>query len=125
MHFLFEAKMTLGQVLNRVRKLVDLAKDKAVINNAYFNPNYAERLFEKIPELKSLGFRSETTETESEDGKIISAKILSPMGNELDLGSLLLTGKEVVVQRSLQTLDDIIEFIEEEARQEVQTEVNF
>lgn len=117
--------MTLGQLVNRVRKLIELSKDSSTFQGAYFNPAYAERLFDKVKELKTLGFTSSVTETETNDGKVVSGIITAPSGNELDLGSLLLTGKEVVVQNSLETIDDVIAFIQEEGSQEVPTRVNF
>lgn len=125
MRFLFEENMTLGQVLSKVRKIIDIAKDRATVQGAYFNPTYAEKLLEKVQELKTLGFKSAKTETESEDGKIIAGKLISPGGEEFSLGSILLTGKEVIVQNTLRTVDELVSFIEEEVSKEVPTTVNF
>lgn len=117
--------MTIDQVIVKVRKIIELSGTKAVIKGAYFNPTYAEKLLDKVNELKTLGFKSAKTETESEDGKIISGKIIGPSGEEFELGSILLTGKDVVIQNTLRTIDELISFIEEEGSKEFPTTVNF
>jgi len=105
--------MTATELITKTRKILDLTKDKSLVNNTYFNPIFADRLAEKVPELKKTGFNFSKTETESAKGTIISAKVVAPTGEELDLGSLLLDGKQVIVQRSLTLPDNLLNFIEE------------
>ena len=105
--------MTPSELITKTRKIIDLTKDKSLVNNNYFNPIFADRLAEKVPELKELGFNFSKTETETGKGTVISAKVVAPNGEELDLGSLLLDGKQVIVQRSLTLPDNLLNFLEE------------
>ena len=105
--------MTPSELITKTRKIIDLTKDKSLVNNNYFNPIFADRLAEKIPELKELGFNFSKTETETGKGTVISAKVVAPNGEELDLGSLLLDGKQVIVQKTLILPDRLLNFIEE------------
>ena len=101
------------ELITKARKIIELTKDKSLVNNTYFNPIFADRLAEKVPELRELGFNFSKTETES--GK---AKVVAPNGEELDLGTLLLDGKNVIVQRTLTLPDTLLNFIEEALPQE-------
>lgn len=105
--------MTPPELITKARKIIELTKDKSLVNNNYFNPIFADRFAEKVPELKDVGFNFSKTETESAEGTIISGKVVAPNGEELDLGSLLLDGKKVIVQRSLTLPDSLLSFIEE------------
>lgn len=107
-----------SELITKARKIIDLTKDKSLVNNTYFNPIFADRFAEKVPELKEIGFNFSKTETESGEGTIISANVVAPTGEELDLGSLLLDGKTVVVQRSLTLPDTLLNFVEEALPQE-------
>ena len=106
------------ELITKARKIIELTKDKSLVNNTYFNPIFADRLAEKVPELKDTGFNFSKTETESGKGTVISAKVVAPNGEELDLGTLLLDGKNVIVQRTLTLPDTLLNFIEEALPQE-------
>lgn len=83
------------------------------MNSIYFSPLYADRLPEKAEELTELGFHISRTETEAPEGSVISAKIQSPSGDVLNLGSILLDGKKLTVKNALVTIDELLSFIEE------------
>jgi len=106
------------ELITKARKIIDLTKDKSLVNNTYFNPIFADQMAKKIPELKDTGFNFSKTETESSEGTVISANVIAPNGEELDLGSLLLDGKKVIVQRSLTLPDTLLSFIEDALPQE-------
>lgn len=102
-----------ANLISKIRKIIELSKDKAIINNAYFNPAYADRLMDKAHELKEYGFNASKTETESHEGTIISGILTAPNMEELSLGSILLDGKSLVVKKSLVPVDNLINFIED------------
>ena len=99
----------------KVQKVIEMNKDKAIIQGAYFSPFFVDRLADKIQDLRSLGFNCIKTETESSEGTVISGKIISPSNEELHLGSVLLDGKNVVVKNTLVPVEKVISFIEEQA----------
>ena len=110
--------MNAANLRNKIRKILDMNADKALINNIYFSPTYADRLAEKVPELNQLGFNLSKTETETAQGTIVTGTLTAPSGEKLDLGSLLYDGKYVRVQKSLMMLDTLLNFIEENVPQD-------
>lgn len=106
-------EMRAQDLKNKIRKVLEMQPRKFLLNGIYFSPLYSDRLPEKIEELPQLGFNVSKTETESPEGSIISATISSPSGETLDLGSVLLDGKRVTVEKSLIPIDDLLAFIEE------------
>lgn len=110
--------MNAKDLRNKVRKILDMNAEKALINNVYFSPTYADRLAEKVPELNQLGFNLSKTETETAQGTIVTGTLAAPHGEKLALGSLLYDGKAVSVQKSLITLDTLLNFIEENVPQD-------
>jgi len=107
--------MAATQLGIKVQKIIEMNKNKAIIQGAYFSPLFTDRLADKVQDLRSLGFNLIKTETESSEGTVISGKIISPKNEELNLGSVLLDGKDVVVKNTLVPVDKVISFIEEQA----------
>ena len=99
----------------KVQKIIEMNKDKALLQGAYFSPLFTDRLADKVQDLRTLGFNMVKTETESAEGTVISGKIISPSNEELHLGSVLLDGKNVVVKNTLVPVEKVISFIEEQA----------
>ena len=110
--------MTPQNVASKVRKVIDMSKEKAILNNAYINPLFISTLATKVPELEQLGFNMSTTETESAEGRLISALIKAPDDTKLNIGSILLDGKQLTVQNTLVLPDDLINFIVENVPKE-------
>jgi len=100
-------------LINKIKKILDMSSDKALINNTYVSPTYADRIAYKVEELNELGFNLTKTETETSEGTIVTGRIAAPTGNRLELGSLLYDGKSVKVQKSLVTVDAFLTFIED------------
>jgi len=98
----------------KVQKIIEMNKDKALMQGAYFSPLFTDRLADKVQDLRSLGFNLMKTETESSEGTVISGKIIGPTSEELNLGSVLLDGKDVVVKNTLVPIEKLINFIEEQ-----------
>ena len=107
--------MTPEQLAVTVGKVIDLSKDDAVLNMVYFNPAFTNQLSRKAPDLNNLGFRLSQTETETKVGTLISAAIIAPNGSTLDLGSVLLDGKQLVIEDALTTIHKLTKFIVQEA----------
>lgn len=103
---------------SKLRKIIDMTSDKALIDGTYFSPLFTDRLADKVPELRELNFNLSKTETESDEGTVISGLIVAPNQEKLSLGSVLLDGKTLVVQKSLITPDKLISFIEDNVPQE-------
>lgn len=101
------------EVKTKTQKIIEMMRDKAIVQDVYFNPMFVDRLADKVPELRTLNFNLSKTETESEDGTVIAGKVVAPTGGELNLGSVLLDGKNVIVQKSLVPIDKFLNFIEE------------
>jgi hypothetical protein len=110
--------MNAADLRSKIHKILDMNAEKALINNIYFSPIYADRLAEKVPELNQLGFNLSKTETEAAQGTIVTGSLAAPSGEKLDLGSLLYDGKSVRVQKSLITVDTLLNFIEDNVPQE-------
>jgi hypothetical protein len=104
-------------IANKVRKVIEMQKDDAIINKVYFNPLFASRLYTKVPELKNAKLFITVTETEEARGTIKSANIKSGLsGDKLKLGSVLLDGKEVRVSQRLVTVDRLVDWVASEAQ---------
>ena len=54
--------MTPTNLGSKIRKIIDMKRDKALINNTYINPLFADRLAENVEELKEEGFNLTKTE---------------------------------------------------------------
>lgn len=108
--------MTPEDLSNKVRKVIEMSKDDAVLKDVYFNPLFAVKLKTKVPELKEAKLFITTTGTEDERGELKSSQIKSAMsGDVLKLGSVLLNGKDVKINRRLMTVDTLVEWIADEA----------
>jgi len=99
------------ELAKKTDKVIELNSRDAIINEVYFNPLFANDLSLKIPELDESNVNLSQTETETEDGSLVSATVLTPT-KKLNLGSVLLDGKTVVVKQDLVTVERFIEFIE-------------
>jgi hypothetical protein len=104
--------MNTMQLGTTVRKIIELLDEKSLIKDTYFNPMFSTDLANKIPELEQSGFKISQTETESEEGTTISASIIGPNNEELNLGTVLLDGENIIVKNSLVVPNDLISFIE-------------
>ena len=108
--------MTPEDLSNKVRKVIEMQKDDAVLKDVYFNPLFASKLKLKVPELKDAKLFITTTGTDDERGELKSAQIRSTMsGEKLNLGSVLLDGKAVHISRRLVTVDSLVEWVADEA----------
>lgn len=103
------------EITRKLQKIIKMNRDEAMLKSVYLNPLYVKELARKVPELKELGFKLSQTETETNQGSLVSATIMAPTGSRLRLGSILLDGKDLRIQRTLQTIDDLSEFILQES----------
>lgn len=104
-------KLTRVQTANKVGKIIKMNKADAVVNQVYFNPMFTNDLVRKTEELTEHGFMLAQTETESEEGTVVAGKIQAPEGMVLDLGSVLLDGKTIRINRDLTSVSDLVKFI--------------
>ena len=107
--------MTPQELGTKTRKIITTFGDQALINSVYFNPMFATKLMDRVDELKKIGIHTSKTETESAEGRIISAMMSSTQMEDLSLGSILLDGKDLVIQNTLVLLDELISYIESSA----------
>lgn len=114
--------MTANELVTKVKKIITMYADDAKLQNVYFNPMFATDLYNRVPELKKLGFRFYENAIESDEGKIISGTIKSPDGQSLALGTVVLNGKNIEVQKSLVTIDKLCGFIKDGAVKKIQTD---
>jgi hypothetical protein len=98
----------------KVRKIVTTS-DRSLINNVYVSPLFVDDLMNSVEELEQIGITSTKTETESSDGTVVSADLQSKTGVSLPLGSVLLDGRDVIIQSSLVTIDELVNYIENQA----------
>jgi len=111
--FLLEGFMVPHELGLKIEKIINILSDQFKVEDVYFNPIAIDRLSDRVPELKEMGFILNKTETETERGSIIGGQIEAPNGEDLSLGSVLLDGKKVKVQKSLVTIDHLINFIKD------------
>ena len=104
-------KLDTEQLAAKTRKIIEMNAGQSTVNNVYFNPLFANKLSSKVPELKELGFELHKTESETVQGDVVSATITSPRGDSLSLGTILLDGKKVSIEKDLVTIDKLLEFL--------------
>jgi hypothetical protein len=102
--------MTPQEEINLVKKVLDLNKEAWSIKSVYFNPSFADDLLNRA-QLASFGFSSEVNEVESESGDVVKSALISPTKEKLELGSILMDGKDIVIQEDLRTFEDIQAFL--------------
>lgn len=102
--------MTPQEEIQQVKKVLDLNKDNWSIKGMYFNPSNVENFIE-ASDLKRWGFSTEVHDVESESGNVIKAAIIAPNKVRLELGSILLDGKDLIIQEDLRTFEDISIFV--------------
>lgn len=103
--------MLIDQVANKVKKIIETNTDLYLIKGTYFNPNAAVDLNTKVPELEDFGISISSTETESSQGRLISAQMKSINGQQQPLGSILLDGTTIVTKQNLVPYQEIMDFI--------------
>jgi hypothetical protein len=108
--------MTPQEEINLVKKVLDLNHENWSIKSMYFNPSFVENLLEKT-QLKDFGFSSEVNDVESESGDVIKSAIVAPTKDRLDLGSILMDGKDIIIQEDLRTFEDIEVFVANNIKQ--------
>jgi len=100
---------------NLVRRTLEM-EPNAVYGGVYFNPMFVQELASSLPQLENLQFKFIKTEIETSAGTLVEGSIRAPVGSELKLGSLLLSGKDVKILKELVTLERVVEFIENHAQ---------
>lgn len=104
--------MTGLELANTVGKLIDTMPHESLVSGVYFNPMFSMELEQRVEELVQFGFRFVEKETEGDRGRMYSSKIMSTVdGNSLDLGTLLLDGKNIVIVDKLVPVEVLLEFI--------------
>lgn len=103
--------MLIDQVINKIKKIVETQPDLYLIKGTYFNPNAAVDLDAKVDELEDFGIAISSTETESSQGRLISAQIKSINGQQQPLGSILLDGSTIVTKQNLVPYQEIMDFV--------------
>ena len=114
--------MTPKEISTKTKKVINMHKDIYIINQAYLNPMYASELYKQVPELEKAGIKVSTTETETKNGSTIEAVMFSK-ARKMSLGSVLLDGENVVVEKDLSSINGVIKFIEVEAEDIAQQSV--
>jgi len=107
--------MTANELVTKIKKVMNMYSADSKLQNAYFNPMFATDLYNRVPELKKLGFKIYENSVESDAGTLISGTIKSPDKQSLALGTVILNGKNIEVQKSLVTLDKVYAFIRDGA----------
>lgn len=94
-----------------LEKVIRLNKADSTIKQVYFNPLFAEELDDIFPALNDGGFEVEVGEEETPDGTVVNVGLRSPDDDVLDLGTVILTGVDVVPEH-LTRISDVIDFVE-------------
>lgn len=115
--------MTANELVAKVKKIVNMYGNDSKIEGVYFNPMFASDLYSRIPELKKLGFKIYENSVESAEGTVISGTIKSPFGATLSLGTVILDGIDVSVQKSLVSVDKVYAFIRDAAIEKIRDDV--
>jgi len=102
--------MNKNEEIALVKKVLNLNRENWSIKNMYFNPSFVHNFFE-MTQLSNFGFSFEISEVESASGNVVKAALIGPNKGKLDLGSILLDGKSVIIQEDLRTFDEIEVFI--------------
>jgi hypothetical protein len=103
--------LTIKQVAQKTKKILMMNRDLSLIDNVYINPAWAKNLSTKVPELEENGFYITVIESTVPEGKSFMGKIRHYAGSELQLGSVVLDGKKVVVDESLIDIEDLMGFL--------------
>lgn len=103
--------MLIDQVANKIKKILETNPDLYLIKGTYFNPNAAGDLNSKVDELDNFGISISSTETESSQGRLVSAQIKSINGQQHPLGSILLDGSTIITKQNLVPYQDIVDFV--------------
>lgn len=101
----------------KTKRMIEINNEISVLKGVYFNPAFTNKLNEKVPELASAGFIITQTNVDSSQGQTIEAKAQASNGVVLDLGSVILDGKDVTVQGNLATVDTLVSFVQQNAKQ--------
>jgi hypothetical protein len=97
--------------------MLETNDEEAVLKGAYFNPLFANKLKQKVPEMAEAGIDLQQTSVESSQGQIVQAFLRASNGTTLDLGQVTLNGKDVSVTGNLATIDTVINFMLQNAKQ--------
>jgi len=107
----------------KVKKVIQMNARDFTINSVYFNPYFLRDLLSKVPELAKAGIHGTVSETETEDGSLVSGKLTaSYTGDTLELGNIFLNG-ETLTHKNLVTIDKLVWFVLHEARKILQKSV--
>jgi len=103
--------MTKAEEISLVNKVLDLNREHWALKSMYFNPSFIGNFIDKT-QLKNFGFSYEINEVEAASGTVIKASLIGPNKERLDLGSILLDGKDIVIQEDLRSFEDITTFVD-------------
>lgn len=95
-----------------VSDTIRMRREDAVFRGVHFFPPFAEELFDIIDELYGEGFRLSVDEGKTSEGYQVSGRIWAPDGEKLDLGAVLMTGKDVKVVRGLVPIHQLVHFVD-------------
>jgi pyruvate/2-oxoacid:ferredoxin oxidoreductase alpha subunit len=104
----------------KTKRMIEVNDDVATLQGVYFNPTFAQKLKEKVPELERAGIVISQTTVDSQVGQVIEAGVKASNGVYLDLGSVTLDGKNVTVKDNLATIDTLVSFVEKNSKQTAQ-----
>jgi hypothetical protein len=74
----------------KTKRMIEVNDDVATLQGVYFNPAFAQKLKEKVPELERAGIVISQTTVDSQVGQVIEAGAKASNGVYLDLGSVTL-----------------------------------
>lgn len=101
----------------KVKRMIEVTDDQAVLKGVYFNPFFAGKLKEKVPELEEAGIVIIQTNVESDSGLLVEANLQASNGMTLSLGSVTLNGKDIAVTGALATIETVVSFVQNNAKQ--------
>lgn len=104
---------------DRVKRMIEVNDEEAVLKGVYFNPLFTNNLKDKVPELEEAGIIFQQTSVASSMGQIVEAAVQASNGVSLDLGAVTLNGIDVSVTKSLATIETVINFVRENAKQTI------
>jgi hypothetical protein len=109
--------MTKLEETSLVKKVLDLNSPVWSLKSVYFNPSFVNNFVDKT-QLTNFGFSFELNEVESESGTVVKAALIGPKKERLELGSILLDGKDIIIQEDLRTFEDIETFVANNIQEE-------
>jgi hypothetical protein len=104
--------LTAQQLAQKVRKVLEINRDKSLIDNTYINPIFLKDIDKKVPELQEHGFYFTVDEESVPEGHAFSASIRHYLGSSLDLGKIVLDGRDRIIKKALVTVTDLMEFLQ-------------